>query len=311
MAAKRVYPMSDNKKSNFSTASEAKKYLYHYTTLDKGLSGILGEGIFRLSHLTKMNDPMDSDPRYFTVIHEKRPQDLDIALERQRSLDMAIRGGCHVGCFTRDRPDSSFDERGIGDGARRGRMWAQYADNNRGLCLIFDEDKLRSRSIEAIQKLGGVFHADRVTYSDEGYEKDIYEVHWSQIEDDVNEIAKKALESNFGEFFLKKTRDWEHETEYRIIALTKAEEIEVKIEDCLAYVIVGSKTPDSYIPSVLELADFYVQDTYRARFGGDGWVMDSELLQHPRESVAPAGSVLLGVLPTHVANTTDRRPVLS
>ena len=120
------------------------KYLYHYTSLNRAFEHILHEGKLLLASLKLTNDPRESKDWNWTfrnISHE-----IDIAIPSVEELvtvsseiNLKIKRDCKLCCFSiDDKTKNLYSGRGWG----HPRMWAQYADKHKGVCLVFDKDKL-------------------------------------------------------------------------------------------------------------------------------------------------------------------------
>lgn len=127
-------------------------------------------------------------------------------------------------------------------------MWAQYANNNQGVCLIFDKDKLD----EILKKSKIGFYGHNVIYK-------AYYQPFKLTEEQLNEMTK-GINTNPSDFvrnivtsdsdyiiynYFTKLDDWSSENEYRYISYsenTSDTEIEIsKISPSLCGVVIGEK----------------------------------------------------------------------
>lgn len=234
------------------------KYVYHYTKLETALEHILPSMTIRLGLLEKVNDPKESKPWSFQI-HEGISQNetlkhLDLHLE----ASSLAKSKTLVLCCSADDPELNL---GKGDyWFRRGfghlRMWAQYADNSRGVCLVLDRELLH----EAIRtEVGdeGLYHG-RVAYrnrigpikgeSDLAYP---FILQYAEIEKKGFKAAVDEHVHRFYEYiFLLKGSDWRDETEYRWVFRGETNEPRfVDINGALRAVIIGMECPEVYLPS--------------------------------------------------------------
>lgn len=164
---------------------EKLEKLYHYTSFDKSLK-ILASNKLRFGKLNNMNDIHESYRHlmYDFCINEDDIRD-ELKLYRQLSL-------------VRDKePRRGFDIPA---------MWAHYADNGCGVCLVFDKEKLLSSLHVDIQH-------DNVAY-DFNHDGSICVLGKSKdcILDTFMKEQKKL--------FFTKTSDWSYEQEYRLLVRT-------------------------------------------------------------------------------------------
>ena len=142
-------------------------------------------------------------------------------------------------------------------GYLRSRMWSQYTDNHRGICLAFSKSSLQKavrKQFKSDFKKNGI-----VTYSphkdirfERMYKSQAKTIHHTNTNHD---IIKEHLEINYKFLFLKKHQDYRDESEYRIIVL----DMDCKNEDliisgCLVGIILGHNFPVIYRPIVENIA---------------------------------------------------------
>jgi hypothetical protein len=127
------------------------QYVCHYTKLETALEHILPEKRLKLSPLGKTNDPRESKPWNlllpFTIgiQGEERKKQGALVTRALDEIRRVMKEDWKVLYFTMDH--SYTDEFDIPRtytilGYDRPRMWAQYAENHRGVCIQFDGDKL-------------------------------------------------------------------------------------------------------------------------------------------------------------------------
>lgn len=128
-------------------------YVYHYTSARNAI-GILNELGFRLSTLSRCNDPKESKNFKFSVVlrTDKIPEDLrgvdpDALSDEVTQL---MKDNWRVLCVTRD---SAGAPHSLWDGPIIPPMWAHYADKHRGVCLILRFPELN----ESVSKLASRF----------------------------------------------------------------------------------------------------------------------------------------------------------
>lgn len=179
-------PISDEKGIVIHT-DEKKEFdvnddmtLYHYTNL-KSLFGIVGNEKILFSDLKNSNDLRE--------VHND--------------------SGYKSICFC------------IGNNAyKKPRMWAQYGDNNKGVCIGFKLGKLK----EKIKSLKCDIESFPIQYKDEAY------FRYKRIN------GKESLKF--------KLNDWMHENEYRFIS-KDLEYIPIS-KDCIECIYVGVNVPSEF-----------------------------------------------------------------
>ncbi len=243
----------------------------HYTKLESGLN-ILFEKKLRLNKISKTNDPRESRPLEFLTFQDYAQLDNpEVKMANElilNELPKTIMEEWKVLCFTLDASKQSeyTDERisklyaaFIDPGYARPRMWAQYADNHKGVCLLFDKDEI-GKKIQ--QKFNGKCFPGKVGYDGETFVSlSLFlppATSTSLINDIKNlgakEAARKYVFEHSAALFLRKNPDWEHETEYRWLIHSTINEVEdVSIEGAVKAVLVGMDFQKIYVPSLIPL----------------------------------------------------------
>lgn len=230
------------------------KYFYHYTSISKAIK-ILYSNALRFSKLNTVNDTLEWKPK----ISKKAFHDAYAFKSAIDYFEDIARTEIQLLCFSRDsscklKATSSIETK-LTDYSGRGfalpRMWAQYADNNNGICLLFDKSALRELIKDSIGEM--LIHDKPVRYIDKFKEINIDE---SEIKNLIslnerigNDHNKLLIYSNFIknnlEFleynYFTKLKDWSHENEYRFLAIGNNEYFINNIFDVLVGVVVGEK----------------------------------------------------------------------
>jgi hypothetical protein len=247
--------------------------IYHYTRLETALEYILSKKTLRLGSLGKTNDPRESKPWNIpvpaveglgTLNDEKRSLVQKTLVEIKRIM----RENWKVLCFTidciytddfKDRITQKTTKYSYSIlGYTRPRMWAQYAESHRGVCLGFDGEKLNQNLQERYKETHEIYFG-KIEYT-EGIPIvfSIPPLPYNLISDieslGFNKAAKNYVSENYQRFFLKKNLDWESESEYRWLVYSPNTSDEyVSIEGIIKTVYVGVDFPKVYKPSLIAL----------------------------------------------------------
>jgi len=233
---------------------DPNKYLYHYTSFETALK-ILYSNQFRLSPLSATNDTTEQKMRIgYAFSTSERKDDI----QKFEAYWMNWTTNSKLLCFSTDGNKASSDINktiDIFDVGGRGfalpRMWAQYAKNNTGVCLVVNKEKLINRIIqafpEAICKEVSYFGwTDRCEIN-----KDVFEKIITVINHNPNTgYATRYLAENevFTDYaYFSKLQDWETEKEYRIFVPSDVEDalyIE-GVNEVLQGIVVGEKMDKS------------------------------------------------------------------
>lgn len=165
--------------------------LYHFTTLSNA-EKIVENNTLKFGRLKQMNDLCENSKNIYNYLHPLHPNintdyiKTEINKYRQISL-------------TEDK--TVFGRKGFD----LHQMWGKYAADGRGVCLVFDKNKL----IEAIEKEGECNHRN-VIYL-ENFSPDVFTDIRRKKE------IQKWVQDNANQLFFIKRKEWEHEQEYRIV----------------------------------------------------------------------------------------------
>ncbi|RJP53930.1 MAG: DUF2971 domain-containing protein [Anaerolineaceae bacterium] len=235
--------------------------LCHYTTRETALEKILSTKKIKMSNLGLTNDPKESKSRQEIII-----ADIDKQIRRKiflinKRAEKIRKDEWKVFCLTKSLPKLKNENREniyrnyFTPGYSRPRMWAQYAENHSGVCLVFNGERLSKTFDSLLNKKYIIFHGS-VCYEN-------YDVVPSKVIDYSNieklgltEAIRKFYYDNFEYYFLSKHSDWRDETEYRWLFYnpTKGKMDEfINIEGALTAVIVGIDFPQVYEPSLKAL----------------------------------------------------------
>lgn len=178
-----------------------------------------------------------------------------------------IKKNCKLASFTRSCVEKSF----FGAGYNHPRMWAQYASNNTGACIVINQKSLKRNNKK---NLNGVFNRLMyVKYRQLLYDKDIK---------DKGE-ARNFIETNYQHIFFKKHIDWEHEYEKRFICIEGPEYLSIK--NCIEFIILGRNFSDE---KYFDLAKLMIN----SKFGLIPFDFAKQVNSNGRISVEPDTKIL-------------------
>jgi hypothetical protein len=239
-------------------------YVAHYTHCKTALDYILKNRNIRIGPLIETNDPKETKMWHFGVgaYSDKTlasSKELEELASHNVDFNRILRNGYKVLCVSQDANNAiklDFSSRSY----CKPRMWAQYAGNHHGVCLIFDKQILHA-TIE--QKFGAErIYSGSVTYGDfhdvrtEGWEKymDSFLLSGDDIIKDGIEITlHRHREKHHDVFFFQKNKDWENESEYRWIIRGQNNDPEViLIEDSLCGIVLGIDFPNEHLQQIHE-----------------------------------------------------------
>jgi hypothetical protein len=172
---------------------------------------------------------------------QPEPQELQALWARASG---ALRDRCRVACLTLSDADPSGGLVGFGDGYKRSRMWAQYADRHAGVCLAFDQAKLIQAARESEREGVRLYKAPvRYRSEDEGVRP--IQLPLKRVREDIEALIGELFPSFVAGLYFSKAWDWNTETEYRFLVHGNVDEYEhVGIRDALTGVFCGPRFPD-------------------------------------------------------------------
>ena len=261
---------------NAKYLKDIEKYVYHYTTIEKALEYILDSGKIRVSPFCMVNDPMEYNRKIVGLIWEENKYSgknpLNIATQVFKDY---ITNYTKVLCMVSDDPILSCIEpvyKELHRGYARARMWAQYSNNHRGICLVFDKNAL-DETIKQTYKDYQVY-SGRVKYEHTVYlENDPYFLNLSlhHVSDIETYLKSEQIPKNKDEYFFRKILDWKDEQEYRWVIISNNTDYElIDIKPSLKGIIVGDKFPEIYNYCLK-----YLNNKYKVNLGKIYWNINS------------------------------------
>ena len=243
--------------------------IFHYTKMESGLN-ILFEKRLRLNSISKTNDPRETRSWNLLPLKDFGQQhnaDVDQANDViENIIPRVMMKEWKVLCFTLD--SSTQNEKTepstkklyatfLDPGYTRPRMWAQYADNHKGVCLLFDKSKLDEK---VQQEFEGQCFPGEVGYDGEAFvDHSIFPPISPNLLNDIKnlgpkEAARKYVFDHYPSLFLRKNPDWATETEYRWLIHSTIKEIEdIPIEGTIKAVLVSLEFSKIYEAALIPL----------------------------------------------------------
>ena len=224
-----------------------KDMIFHYTKLETALEYILKNKQLLFTKYKDSKDPHESRNRKFSLTTSETItwSQFDKLIKINKDINKTIQNRLRITCFCMNKENYP--------GYFHSRMWSQYADNHRGVCLAFSKKELQ----KAVKKQ---FNSEFTKYEKVIYfpHKDIrfdrmYNLQASTINytNSNHNTIMKHLNTNYKYLFFKKHWDYRDEAEYRIIVYDIDSKYEyLDISDCLVGIILGHKFPEVYRPIV-------------------------------------------------------------
>ena len=217
---------------------------------------ILPENRIKAGRYITTNDPKESKSWQFSAGTNENINlgEYDLT-ELSIQMTKGLKHSTNVMCFSMDRTLTGDHTKDINNrGFSRPRMWAQYSDNHKGVCIIFDRLKLQNAflplEIEA-QIYGGVVeYRNRSPFSE--INSSPYTVNADFLDRYGEEkYLRDHIFTHHRRLFFEKCLDWRDEVEYRFVIFGKNEcDIYVDFKDALLGVVFGADCSEEVIKNV-------------------------------------------------------------
>lgn len=228
---------------------DSDRYVYHYTKPGKAIKFILKDRTLLLNSLSETNDPKESKEWQlisWTVSNAPPESFSDESIPKE--VANRLKSTVSLACFCADAPGLSgvhLDDILL-RGLARPRMWAQYGQDHRGFCLVFDKEKLLSRIRQQFPKklflFGPVCYKNRSVV--QSFEPNAFRLEFDRLQEiGIEAYVREHMLTYFKELYLEKLEDWRDEREWRVLMLDNDGALPlVDIEDSLVSVIHGANT---------------------------------------------------------------------
>lgn len=256
--------------------SDTSGFVYHYTTIDSLIKYILPQKRLRFSRLDSTNDPEEKRWHICQGYNDTNMTVDSFAEEMKRSAYISVLMALHsrILCFSQD--DSSKDEFSglyMGKGFARPRMWAQYAQNHTGACLVFNKEKVKAwfdkKFCEYIHFSGNIHYEPfPQLLSKMPYAQTLLASELSQSNES---IALDRIMKYHDVYFFSKHKDWAAENEYRLMVKPDGDQdIFLEIDGLLECIILGARIEPCLVEPVKILTDAFINKLSVVQFWYNG-----------------------------------------
>lgn len=222
----------DNKNFN------ADEYLYHFTSIEKANLILYGDCL-KFAKISNLNDTIEAKPK---IDLKYCPANIEYINQNYMQLL----------CFSRDIKDYNIDDdfnnnnNFISDYTGRGfalpRMWAQYANDNDGICFVFNKSLLLEECCRQLYDktimFGNVDYISKYKKINTHFDETLFFRKLKNNE--ILSFFKSNTEFTKINYFYK-LKDWENEHEFRILAFGKNDHYIKNIRNALVGIIIGEK----------------------------------------------------------------------
>ena len=212
--------------------------VFHYTSTNTAIEYILHTKSLKFSPRLKSIDPNENIENLITYSGQSDESEIkNKSIEIHNSLKERIKGTKQI-CFCMNPKVNPLD--GIEMvlsaekyGFLKPRMWDQYGDKYRGVCLSFSKSKLIEQHNELKDEI------KYIKYS---------EFYTNNISIDSSSLAKlgareyeKYLMGKLSTSFLQKHEDYSGESEYRMVSFNQSDQAFINITESLNGIIASYK----------------------------------------------------------------------
>jgi len=193
----------------------------------------------------KLNDPREAKSWPFTFYTRNHETNEKFNSSIFDDISNYITKKSLVLCCTRDDPtvnknDEDFDTR---TGYGHPRMWSQYADRHKGVCLVLNQESLNS---DIKEKAGGytLFRGPVLYLKTAGPVGDAYHIQYLDdiLDKDIASVMEPHIEKHNKSLFFTKHLDWRAEWEYRwVLRSTDDAPILIPITSSIKGIILGNE----------------------------------------------------------------------
>lgn len=251
-----------------------KDMLFHYTSLETALEFILSDKQLKFSSFKRVDDPCEKGIRNISVNWSSTDNidETKIDSVHYHNLINNIRlNESKLLCFSKNARDIDISGSKVLDldkyyrtGFFKPRMWAQYGQKNRGICIAFSRESMVQEVKE--QYPYSKFYRGEIKYTDSIQEtRKAYhlQANTNLINDFRNFFIDSHLSTYRNEFFFTKNTDWKDENEYRLLLINESNECYLNIEKSIRAIFCGIDFPSAYMSSLKNLVRFMDIDIFR------------------------------------------------
>lgn len=231
------------------TEDKTPRFLYHYTKYESAIK-ILANGYLFMRSLENQNDPWEFLPRENHIVD--CGESLKESAQNLKKHSMAIdERNNYV------RQASFSIDTNLRHGWNLTRMWAQYADNHAGVCLIFDYKQLYDDFNAAFADKATHYACRQINYVN------LYEL--DNLEDKYWKPTTTFFHKDFIDLLFTKHDDFAQEQEYRFLAAikdlkTSDENLRLPIKKSFCGLITGKRFEQKHEENINRLRIKHLRD---------------------------------------------------
>ena len=256
---------------NIDEYIETSDALFHYTKTSIAIEHILPTKKFKPSILEDTNDPSEYKFKLFNTIGWGRDDNMfKLSDQAQPVINRILRRECKIMAFCTNNKATLIlnggkfmkDENACSKGWCKSRMWSQYSQNHRGVCLVFSHKRLK-KALDAYKPHVSASMADFVKYSQQnGIDQSAITINGNKLEiEGVEKYSYDHVKNNYEKLLFQKHIDYRDEAEFRVVVIDPNKKFEyLDISSLIKCVIVGDKISKAYIPLINQMcADLNIE----------------------------------------------------
>lgn len=205
-------------------------YLYHHEELPHRGDGALFH-FTKFESFLKILEDMTLLPSPFGNLNDMNEGNVNNMNMNNNFLVMYnaekyIKESCRILSFSQNYDIGGFGQ----EGSNHPAMWAHYAENSKGVCIVLDKDAFVKRNKDV---LSNHFYK---------FEDIVYDIFNTPNDEVINYKAKTPEEfimNNWKALFFMKHKDWENEDEHRLFIMDYNGKL--SIDGCIKYIVLGRK----------------------------------------------------------------------
>ena len=232
--------------------------LYHYTRAETLIKKILPSMEIQFGSYQNLNDPREAKTWPFVFYTSNVDTNGKFKSSIFEEVSSYITQKTLILCCTQDDPTVTDNDkdRDIRSGYGHPRMWSQYADQHKGVCIVLNKKYLHKSILSNFGSKGLYYGPVSYLKTVTGPSSNAYNI---QYLDDIlkNGISKEVephIDTHNKELFFTKHIDWQDEWEYRWVFRSKDNAPKlISIADSIQAVIVGNECTEKDTSDIVSI----------------------------------------------------------
>jgi hypothetical protein len=234
--------------------SANKDLISHYTNSKAAIENILEDGMLKIGKKINTDDPIENKIYNFEAIVSDKNQ-IPMYEKWKPQVEKFLRSAKLI-CFCKNiEPKKEDDLFTFHKGYIRPRMWSQYGEHHKGICLVFSKKEL-TKLIIARKFPDYYIFKKEVEYTNKvSLQRSVYTFRQNHFSANPIDFIKH----NKSIYFFSKIKDYRDESEFRIVLINKElnknnDDVFFPYENSLKSIICGEQFHNAYVPAIREIA---------------------------------------------------------